>query len=130
MARRIPLKTIGADLQSIVDRVNAEEIGPDEANAEAEAALARDGVRIDYRATLIHKLENPAAGAWFETADVGRRAKLAALLRAAEGDSVVVEEADYNQIKVAIDTARWPDASANRAAFLDDIRNAETVKLS
>lgn len=119
--RKIPLKHLGYDVVADLDPTKP-------ASEFVRAYVTKYGPPLDYRQQLVEILTNPQAA--LTGVEVRKRGKVADRIDDAEGETLLIEEADYAVIKDALAATRWRSASRNVREFLDDIEGAQEVEVA
>ncbi|MVA44701.1 hypothetical protein GOZ83_06340 [Agrobacterium vitis] len=132
--REIPLKILGAeqisamkaDLSSLgeVERVAATE----SRNAAYMAYVERRGHPVDYRKQLVSLLVNPAKQ--LSAMEVRAWGRVADLIEDAEGEAVLLEEAEFQTLLQALQSSRFLAASKNIREFLCDVEGAKPIEVT
>ncbi|MGV2135142.1 hypothetical protein ACQZ4O_16100 [Agrobacterium vitis] len=97
-------------------------------NAAYAAYVEKYGQPIDYRKQIVSLLINPAKE--LTSMEVRQLGKLADKIDDAAGESILLEEVDFQHILQVIRSTKFLSASRNVRQFLDDIEGAATVEVA
>ncbi|MCF1492507.1 hypothetical protein GOZ83_05305 [Agrobacterium vitis] len=132
--REIPLKILGGDqisaMQADLSSLSgAERLAVTESrNAAYAAYVEKRGHPVDYRKQLVALLVNSAKQ--LSAIEVRAWGRVADLIEDAEGEAVLLEEAEFQTLLQAVQSARFIAASKNIREFLSDVEDAKSVTIA
>ena len=82
-------------------------------------------LKITYKSQLIEVMRTPLNGEWAGVNEIRSSIRVLAALEAATGDTLSLEDADFEHMRQCVLAMRWPIKNKLVIQFTDDVTKGE-----